>query len=72
MIAWFSRAIGKGVATGEFRRVDPNQAARLPINPMWGVVMRRSLYDMDFDIGRHLDAHLDQFLNGGVAAAPAA
>jgi AcrR family transcriptional regulator len=64
----FVTVIEKGIATGEFRAVNPVDTARLAIAPLaHATAYLRSLaaYDPDpIDIQRYLNLHIDIFLRG--------
>lgn len=65
----------RGMARGEFRRVDPEHAWRVVVAPLIMAILWKhtfqSLAPGTLDFERHLDAHLD-LLFRGLASSPAA
>lgn len=60
--------IARGVERGEFRPVDPRQAAMAGVSPLlFAVIFKHSLYPVSgqrFDFQAFLGAHLENFLRG--------
>ncbi len=60
--------IERGIARGEFRRVDPRFATMAGVGPiLFAILFKHSLYPvsgLDFDFPAFVDAHLDNFLRG--------
>jgi AcrR family transcriptional regulator len=63
-----SAVIARGIARGEFRKIDPQHAARLCIAPvLLAAVWRTTFAQFDaapYDYRRFLDTHLDVLLRG--------
>jgi hypothetical protein len=60
--------IERGVARGEFRRVDPRRIALSGVGPLlFAVIFKHSLHPvsgLDFDFRAFIAAHLENFLRG--------
>ena len=60
--------IERGVARGEFRRVDPRRIALSGVGPLlFAVIFKHSLHPvsgLDFDFRAFITAHLENFLRG--------
>lgn len=63
-----AHALERGMANGEFRRVDVPVAVRLMIAPLLHAAHWRHSFALctrePFDVGRYIDTHIDLFLNG--------
>lgn len=67
-LSLFASIIGRGVAAGEFRRVNPRFATMSVVSPMlFAVIFKHSLYPVSgaaFDFPAFIEAHLDNVLRG--------
>jgi AcrR family transcriptional regulator len=67
-VALLSSIIGRGIARGEFRAVDPQHGARLAIAPLLLIVSwRASFADQDavpYDMEGLVESHIDVLLRG--------
>jgi AcrR family transcriptional regulator len=67
-MALLSAIIARGIARGEFRPVDPQQAARLCIAPMLLVILWRTSFALAdaaaWDLEGLIEAHIDVLLKG--------
>ncbi len=63
----FAGAIRRGIASGEFRPVDPDLAARLATAPLIYAALHQTSYapfDAPMDADAYLATHIDLFLSG--------
>jgi AcrR family transcriptional regulator len=70
----FERALRRGMASGEFRALNPEYATRLVLAPLVLMAIWRHSFDYcdshRLEPDRYIGQHLDLLLNGVIAAAP--
>jgi hypothetical protein len=67
-IGLFTTILERGIERGEFRKIEPQHAARLCIAPILIIVLWRTTFaqfdDQPYDYQGLIEAHLQTLLNG--------